>query len=147
MRFDVIEKNPDYCFRGIGSNLERMLNAMMIGDSSDMDNSFYQPLTEIRENDKEYLIKVQLPGVKKEDINIELDENAITISAEHKFEEVKDNECVHSSQFCYGKFRKTIDLGRQIDTDHSECEYNNGILSIKLKKLVEKKETKKLMIK
>jgi len=147
MRFDVIERNPDYCFTGIGSNLERMLNAMMIGDSSDIENRFYQPLTEIRENDKEYLVKVQLPGVKKQDINIELDDDAITISAEHKFEEVKDNECVHSSQFCYGKFNKTLELGKKIDTENSECEYNDGILTIKLKKLTQKKEAKKLTIK
>ena len=144
MRFDVIDRNPDYCF--MPSNLERMLKAMMIGDSNDEENHFFQPLTEVRENDKEYCVRIQLPGVKKEDINIEIDGNSLKISAEHKFEEVKDDECIHSSQFCYGKFSKSLELGKDIDTNHTECEYKDGILNITLKKISEKKETKKLSI-
>lgn len=147
MRFDVIDKNSDYCFGGVRSNLEKMLNAMMIGDYADEENRFYQPLTEVRENEKEYQVRVQLPGVKKEDINIEINEHALTISAEHKFKEVKDNEYIHSSQFCYGKFAKTLDLGNDIDTDKTDCEYKDGILSITLKKLEKKNDVKKLTIK
>ena len=86
MKFNVIEREPDYCFSGIRSNLENLLNAVMVDDVKDMGNRIYQPLSEVRENEKEYKVSIQLPGVKKEDINIELDNNTMIISAESKFE-------------------------------------------------------------
>ena len=114
MRFNVIERDPEMMFSGVRNNLENLLNAVMIGDASDLENRMYQPLSEVRENDTEYKVSVQLPGIKKEDINIELDKNTLTISAESKFEDVKDNENLHYSQFSYGKFHKTIELAKPV---------------------------------
>lgn len=147
MRFNVVERDPEMMFSGVRNNLENLLNAVMIGDASDLENRMYQPLSEVRENDTEYKVSVQLPGIKKEDINIELDKNTLTISAESKFEDVKDNENLHYSQFSYGKFHKTIELAKPIDVEHSNCEYNDGILQITLKKQEGKKETHTLKIK
>ena len=144
MRFNVIEREPDCYFSSVRNNLENLLNAVMIGD--DMGSKSYKPLSEVRENEKEYKISVQLPGVKKEDINIELDKNTVTISAESKFEEVKDNENLHYSQFAYGKFNKTIELAKDIDVENSKCEYKDGILQIILKKQEQCKQTKTLKI-
>ena len=81
MRFNVIERDPEMMFSGVRNNLENLLNAVMIGDASDLENRMYQPLSEVRENETEYKVSVQLPGIKKEDINIELDKNTLTISA------------------------------------------------------------------
>lgn len=147
MRFNVIEKEPDMLFSGVRNNLENLLNAVMIGDASDFENRMYQPLSEVRENETEYKISIQLPGIKKEDINIELDKNTLTISAESKFEDVKDNENLHYSQFSYGKFHKTIELAKSVDVEKSNCEYNDGILQITLKKQESKKEIHTLKIK
>lgn len=148
MKFNVIEREPDYCFSGIRSNLENLLNAVMVDDVKDMGNRIYQPLSEVRENEKEYKVSIQLPGVKKEDINIELDNNTMIISAESKFEEAKENENenIHYSQLSYGKFSKTIEFAKDIDADHSNCEYKDGILQVTLRKLEEKKTTKTLKI-
>ena len=140
MRFNVIEREPDYCFTNMRNNLENLLNAVMVGDATDSENRFFQPLSEVRENEKEYKVSVQLPGIKKDDINIELDKKSLTISAESKFEEMKENENMHYSQFSYGKFHKTIELAKPIDVEHSTCEYNDGILQVTLKKQEGKKE-------
>ena len=146
MKFNVIEREPDYCFSGIRSNLENLLNAVMVDDAKDLENRLYQPLSEVRENEKEYKVSIQLPGVKKEDINIELDNNAMIITAESKLEDAKENENIHYSQFAYGKFKKTIEFEKDIDAEHSTCEYKDGILQISLKKLEEKKTTRTLKI-
>lgn len=146
MKFNVIEREPDYCFSGIRSNLENLLNAVMVDDAKDMENRIYQPLSEVRENEKEYKVSIQLPGVKKEDINIELDNNAMIITAESKLEEAKENENIHYSQLSYGKFKKVIEFAKDIDADHSTCEYKDGILQVSLKKLEEKKSTRTLKI-
>ena len=66
MRFNVIERNPECYISSVRDNLENLLNAVI--DRSE--NSYFQPMSEVRENETEYMVNVQLPGVKKEDINI-----------------------------------------------------------------------------
>src|SRR5574344_163986 len=146
MRFNIIDREPDYYFSNVRNNLEGLLNAMVIGDSTDSENRMFQPLTEVRENDKEYKVSIQLTGIKKEDIDIELTKNSLTVSAESKFEEVKDNENIHSSQFCYGKFQKSMELAKEIDVENSKCEYKDGVLHLTLKKTESRKEIKKLKV-
>ena len=58
MRFNVIEREPDYCFTNMRNNLENLLNAVMVGDATDSENRYFQPLSEVRENEKEYKVSV-----------------------------------------------------------------------------------------
>ena len=59
---------------------------------------------------------------------------------------MKDNENMHYSQFSYGKYHRTFEFAKDVDAEHSNCEYKDGILQITLKKMAEKKETKTLKI-
>lgn len=141
MRYSIIDRDSDFAkFR---TNLENLFDAM----NNDSDAKFYQPMSEVRENADEYKVSVQLPGIKKEDISIELNKNTLTISAESKFEDIKDEERLHYSQIAYGKFHKTIEFAKDIDSENSTCDYTDGVLRITLKKHEEKKESKKLEIK
>ncbi len=141
MRYSIIDRDSDFAkFR---TNLENLFDAM----NNDSDAKFYQPMSEVRENANEYKVSVQLPGIKKEDISIELNKNTLTISAESKFEDIKDEERLHYSQIAYGKFHKTIEFAKDIDSENSTCDYTDGVLRITLKKHEEKKESKKLEIK
>ena len=78
MRFSIIDREP--FFDTVRENLEKLVK-----DSSWTDNGMYQPLTEIRENNNEYNVKLQLPGMNKEDIEVELNDNTLTVRAEKKF--------------------------------------------------------------
>ena len=147
MRYSVINRDSDYSFANFRNNLESLFDAMAGANITDSDGKFYQPMSEVRETPNDYKVSVQLPGIKKEDINIELNKNTLTISAESKFEDVKDEEKLHYSQIAYGKFHKTIEFAKDIDSENSVCDYDNGVLKITLKKQEEKKETKKLHIK
>ena len=135
MRFNVIERNPECYISSVRDNLENLLNAVI--DRSE--NSFFQPLSEVRENEIEYMVNVQLPGVKKENINIEIEDNMLLISAENKMEERKEDETLHYSNIAYGSFQKNIEFEKDIDVKNSKCEYKDGVLKITLKKMVEKK--------
>ncbi len=135
MRFNVIEKNPESYISSVRSNLENLLDAVI--DRSE--NSFFQPMSEVKENEKEYLVNVQLPGVKKENINIEIEDNMLSISAENKMEERKEDETLHYSNIAYGSFQKNIEFEKEIDVKNSKCEFKDGVLKITLKKMAEKK--------
>ena len=135
MRFNVIERNPECYISSVRDNLENLLNAVI--DRSE--NSFFQPMSEVKENETEYMVKVQLPGIKKENINIEIENNLLSISAENKMEERKEDETLHYSNISYGSFQKNIEFEKDIDIKNSKCEYKDGVLKITLKKMVEKK--------
>lgn len=135
MRFNVIERNPECYISSVRDNLENLLNAVI--DRSE--NSFFQPMSEVKENETEYMVKVQLPGIQKENINIEIENNLLSISAENKMEERKEDETLHYSNIAYGSFQKNIEFEKEIDVKNSKCEYKDGVLKITLRKMVEKK--------
>ncbi len=142
MRFSIIDREP--FFDSVRDNLEKLVK-----DASWDENRMYQPLTEIRENEKNYNVKLQMPGMNKEDIQIEMENNTLCVKAEKKMEEAKENENIHFSEFSYGQFIKTIEFAKEIDVENSESEYKDGILTITLHKKEEKQkeEIKKISVK
>ena len=140
MRFSIIERNPE-SYTDVRRNLETLWNAVMANETNEL-----SPLSEIRENENEYIIKLQLPGVEKQDINIEIEDRILTVSAELKQEDLQENETMHYSNIRYGKIEKTLEFEKEIDNEDSRCEFNNGILKITLKKMMERKNTTKLNI-
>ena len=97
MRFSVIKREPSYFFENIHEDLNRFLKDTF-GDMEFMDKTnmpifkAFRPAVEIKEKDNQYKIKVELPNVNKEDIDVEMAKNAISIKAESKFEECKEEE-------------------------------------------------------
>ena len=93
MRFSIMEREPEYLFDAVRRDLERLANK---GYSF---NGKFRPSCEIKENDKEYTVRMQIPGLNKEDIDIELAENVLTVIAEVKQVELKYEETLHMSEF------------------------------------------------
>ena len=114
--------------------------------------STWRPAVEIKQSENDYKVKVQLPGVNKDDIEVELDNDFMTITAkieeEKEEKEQKDkNMKYHTCEFRYGKYKRTISFDQPIRTDDAVAEYKNGILTINLpKQKVEQAKTKKLEI-
>jgi HSP20 family protein len=79
---------------------------------------------------KEYRLRVALPGVKPEEIQLSLQGNSLTISGEHKAEEEKKDSSYIHREFSFERFERTIVLPKDIDTDDISAEYNNGVLEI-----------------
>lgn len=153
MRFSIIKREPSYFFENIHEDLNRFLKDTF-GDIDYVDKNnmpilkAFRPAVEIKEKKNEYKIKVELPNVNKEDIDVELTKNAMSIKAESKFEECKEEECVKSSEFRYGKFVRVIPFEREINPDEAKSEFKNGVLYIELPKVHEdkKEDIKKLTI-
>lgn len=155
MNNDLMLREPELSFDSIHQELNNFLRDTF------MESAFSHPLNlrkkitwrpaiEVRQNEKEYKIKVQLPGVDKDNIQIDVNNDYITISAEIEEEkESKDSEeLTHTSEIRYGKFVRTIGFENPIKDDESSAEYKNGILTIKLpKQKIEKNKTKKLTVK
>ena len=95
--------------------------------------SLWAPACEIRETDQAYEVRAEMPGMKKDEIKIELEENRITLSAERKEEKHDDKK--HLSEFNYGSYLRSFTLPTAVDTERSAAQYENGVLSVSLTKL------------
>lgn len=90
---------------------------------------------EVRENDREFLIKAQIPGVKKEDIDVKIDGDMVTINAETREEkEEKKNGKVLRSEINYGAASRAFSLGTAVDAGKSAARYEAGVLELTLPK-------------
>lgn len=158
MKHDLIIREPDLYFDSIHQELNNFLrDTLLIHSMANPLNvkktSIWRPAIEVKQNDKEYKIKVQLPGVEKDDIEVELDNDFMTITAEiHEEKEESEqkvkNERYHTSEFRYGKYKRTISFDHPVKTDESNAIYDKGILTITIPKVkTEHKEPKKLEIK
>ena len=94
-----------------------------------------QVRVDVTENDKSYVVRAEIPGVKKEDIDVAIDGNQVEISAEVKKEkEVKDGEKVLRSERYYGKVYRAFTLGQDIDDAATQAKYADGVLELTLAK-------------
>lgn len=151
MRFSLMKREPSYFFENMHEDLNRFLRDSF-GDNELLSTMkmphLWRPALEIKEDKNNYKIKAELPGLSKDDINVELEKNQLTISAETKHQEETSDENVKLSEFRYGKFYRSIPLDNPIEIDKSDAEFKDGILKIILKKSETKEpETKKLSVK
>lgn len=91
---------------------------------------------DVTENDQGYTVKADIPGVKKEDINVRIDGNVVQIDAEARSEkETKDNgDKVLRSERCYGTISRTFSLAQDIDDSKVQAKYADGVLKLELPK-------------
>ncbi len=107
----------------------------------------FRPKVNTRETEEAYHIEVELPGVKKKDVDISVDGNVLTISGERNVrDEVKDED-YHKVESRYGLFSRSFTLPEKVDISNIEAEFVNGILEIAIPKLKIDTSSKKIEIK
>ncbi len=90
---------------------------------------------DVSEQNGEYKVQADLPGVKKEDIRVSIDGDQVSISAETRNDkEVKEGERVLRSERVYGKFARSFRLSQEIDEDGAKAKYADGVLELVLPK-------------
>ncbi|MGB7790021.1 MAG: Hsp20/alpha crystallin family protein [Terrimicrobiaceae bacterium] len=101
--------------------------------------SEWTPLVDIVEDDKEYLIKAELPEVKKEDVKVTVDNGVLTITGERKFEKEEKGRKYHRVERGYGSFTRSFALPEGAAGDKISAEFKEGVLKVHLAKSGEAK--------
>jgi len=94
----------------------------------------WAPLCDIFETDKELVMKFELPEVKKEDVEVKLEQNVLTLRGERKFEEKTDRENYHRVERHYGEFMRSFTVPLYVDAAKINAEFKDGVLTITLPK-------------
>ena len=108
----------------------------------------FVPAVNSREDDDAYYVEVDLPGIKKEDIDINIEDNILTISGERKVKEEVEEDDYYKVESKYGKFSRSFTLPEKVDEDNIKAESKDGVLEVVIPKLKEEeKKPKKIEVK
>jgi HSP20 family protein len=114
----------------------------------EFDRLFESPLTawspalDVREDKDSFVIRAELPGLKREDIEVSLQDGALVISGERKFEKTEEGVEVHRQERYYGKFQRALTLPEPVAVDKVKADYKDGILTVTLPKTEEARPRK-----
>lgn len=92
------------------------------------------PRVDVKESDKEITIEVELPGIDKKDVKVEVRDDTLTISGERTSEKKTENENCCVAERHYGKFERSFTLYDGVDANHISAEYKNGVLTLAVPK-------------
>jgi HSP20 family protein len=102
---------------------------------TEADGNFLQIRVDVEEKDKAYIVRADIPGAKKEDINVRIDGNMVQIDAETKQDkEVKEKGKLLRSERYYGSVSRAFSLSQDIDEANAVAKYENGVLNLELPK-------------
>ena len=94
----------------------------------------WTPLADITEDDREYVIKAELPELKREDVKVTVENGVLTISGERKFEKEERKKKYHRVERGYGSFVRTFALPEDADANKVKAQFKEGILEVHLPK-------------
>lgn len=130
---------------GLGDDFDRMFEGFFrpMRWVEEAAGDAFVPAMNIKERENEYVVQTDLPGVRKEDINVTLENGLLTILAERKSEEErKEGEQELRREVRYGRYTRSLRLGTQIDEKGVKANYRDGVLELILPKAEEAKPRK-----
>ena len=141
-RFQEMEKRFEDFFRRPFSLLPSWMPRLKMPEIEEI-----SPSIDILTEGDDVVVKAELPGMKREDIDISLTEDTITISGEKKKEEKVEKKDYYRLESSYGSFKRSFSLPAEVQTEKASAKFKDGVLEIRIPKTEEaKKKEKKVLI-
>jgi HSP20 family protein len=128
--FKEMEESQNRLARIFGLKPARVPN----GDKETMTTTEWAPSVDISEDDKEWLVKADLPEVKKEDVKVTVENGVLSLTGERKFEKEEKDKKYHRIERSYGNFLRSFTLPDAADGSKVSAEFKDGVLKVHLPK-------------
>lgn len=109
------------------------------GSGDEVISGSFIPPADVYEDDQKLVLKLEVPGIKQDDLQIHLENQVLTIKGERRFESDETEENFHRIERRYGSFERSFSLPQTVDTGNVTANYDAGVLSISLPKKAESK--------
>ena len=136
----LIRWQPFHEMDALQKDMNRMFEAMASNNQNSMRQSF-MPLAEMEQTEDAVYLRVEVPGMNADDLDVQVTREAVMIGGERKSESKSQKNGIKRSEFRYGSFQRTIPLPIPVDNDRVKGDYQDGILTLELPKL-QKQENK-----
>ena len=139
-----VRQSPFAAFQQTPSRLLHLFDQGLESHLPDVFRSGGAPPIELAESEEEFIANIELPGMEKADISVQLLSNQMVVSGERKWEESKADKNYYRVESQYGEFRRVIDLpdGLRLDPDGIVAIYEKGVLSVRIPKAERRSATK-----
>lgn len=134
--------NPMRELMNVHEQLNRVFDEDLRKNYQDLEYGNWAPAVDLREEENQFVIQADMPGMKKEDIEINVESNLLTIRGERRFESEVKKENYHRIERAYGKFARSFTLPTRVVTDGIAATYKDGILEVAIPKAEESKPKK-----
>jgi HSP20 family protein len=104
------------------------------GDNQTVTAASFAPAVDVYENGEKVVLKLDVPGIKEEDLDIRVENQTLTVRGERKFEKEEKEENFHRIERRYGSFFRSFSLPTTVDTENVAASYEAGVLKLELKK-------------
>lgn len=121
-------------FQSPWSALERFFDEFPVAYSQNEKNGLFAPRCEVKETESAYFLRFDLPGMKKEEIHVDLNENRLTVSGERRSETKSEQDKVHFSEISYGSFTRSFTFPQPVDGEKVKAKFEDGILEVEVAK-------------
>jgi len=121
--FDIIRREMDNLFDSIQNK----------GNPFGKQETGFSRL-ELSETDEDIQVRAELPGVDEKDIHVQIEDDVLVLTAEHRKEKTKKKKTYYISEMSYGSYRQVVPLPAEVDSTNVEAKFKRGVLSIKLPK-------------
>ena len=123
----------DDIFSRYGPFLGRLPNVRQ-GATEEGDTPSWTPLANVSETETEYLIKADLPAVKREDVKVSVEDGILAVEGERKMEKEEKNKKFHRIERSYGKFVRRMAVPSDVDQQKLQADFKDGVLNVHLPK-------------
>lgn len=134
----------EYPVRTLRDELDRLFEDFFGETTGERKSSLarWTPRADVKEDEKAFYLKADLPGMKKDDIDISVEGNQLVISGERSFSKEEKKEDYHFVERSYGSFYRAFTLPGSVDVEGITADYDNGVLQVELPKKEEVKPKK-----
>ena len=137
---DITKWDPFREFSTLRNEMERVFDSMLGRYPRERVEGLWAPLVDVEETKDNIIARIELPGMKKEDIKVTLMNNILTISGERKHEAEEKGKTYYRIERAYGRFQRTIELPTDVTSDKAKASYKDGILELVVPKSEKAKE-------
>ncbi|HEV7376031.1 MAG TPA: Hsp20/alpha crystallin family protein [Pyrinomonadaceae bacterium] len=137
----IVRYDPFRDLRSLQDEVNRLFstNLSRTFDDEGMARGAWNPSVDIYENKDQIVLEAELPGMKREDFDLSIENNVITLRGERRFEKQDEGDNFHRVERSYGSFARSFTLPQTVQTDEVTAEYRNGVLRVKMPKREEVK--------
>jgi HSP20 family protein len=146
MPFDLIFMNPFSVMRRMTEEMDR---AFQTSNSANGGSALWAPAVEVSQTDSQYVVRAELPGLKPDDVQIEVTEDGLVLSGERTFERDLDKGGTHRTEIRYGRFYRVIPLpdgANGANVDKAKAKFENGVLEVTFPLAEETRERRRIQV-
>ena len=135
MARELMPMDPFRELRTIREELDRVFDSFFGRSSLPAERELlWVPAMDVEERDDAFVVRLELPGLKKDEVKISITDNVLTVSGERKEEHTEEERTFHRREIFYGRFHRSVTLPSEVEGDRAKAVYHDGILEITIPK-------------